>query len=449
MKKPESPPSTDAIIREWAKDQKDKPPGERQLTWYYALEPTVAGKYLPWDKLLHHTPPEGISHREWWLAIKEHRRRLAKPVPLVDKGSNAFHYALVDPIPEALHRVDLGAGGRIQMPAEITNPETKDRYYVSSLIEEAITSSQLEGATTTRRVAKDMLRSGRPPRDRSERMILNNYLTMRRIGEVKDDPLTKDLVFELHRLVTEGTLDDPSAAGRLRRPDERIIVGDDYGEVFHDPPDAGQLEERMSAMCDFANGRTPDSFVHPAIRSIVLHFWLSYDHPFVDGNGRTARALFYWSMLHHGYWLFEFISISHIIRKAPTQYGLAFLYTETDENDLTYFILYHLDVIRRAIDELHAYLKRKAAELKSVERSLRGIQVLNHRQRDLITHALRHPGFQYTIESHRMSHNVVYETARTDLLDLQQRGLLRARKIGRTWYFTPREDLEKRLAEMG
>jgi Fic family protein len=154
-------------------------------------------------------------------------------------------------------------------------------------------------------------------------------------------------------------------------------------------------------------------------------------------------------MLHHGYWLFEFISISQIIRKAPTQYGLAFLYTETDENDLTYFILYHLDVIRRAIDELHAYLKQKTAELKSVERSLRGIQTLNHRQRDLISHALRHPGGQYTIHFHQVSHNVVYETARTDLLDLQQRGLLRARKIGRTWYFTPREDLETRLGEIG
>ena len=60
-------------------------------------------------------------------------------------------------------------------------------------------------------------------------------------------------------------------------------------------------------------------FIHPMIRSIILHFWLAYDHPFVDGNGRTARALFYWSMLRHGYWLFEFISISQIILKGPDQ----------------------------------------------------------------------------------------------------------------------------------
>jgi len=440
MKKPRFPPPTGESYQEVV---------AKVGAHVFFVEPTIKGEYLHWDKLLYRTPPKGLSHNDWWVAIRFCRHALSSPIPMRDKAGKQFEYVLVDPIPEQMHQIDLGAGGRIQMPEQITDPETKDRYYVGSLIEEAITSSQLEGATTTRRVAKDMLRSGRPPRDRSEQMILNNYRTMRKIGEVKDDPLTKDLVLELHKLVTEDTLDDPSAAGRLRRPDERIIVGDDYGEVFHDPPDAAQLERRMSDMCDFANGRTPHGFVHPAIRSIILHFWLSYDHPFLDGNGRTARALFYWSMLHHGYWLFEFISISHIIRKAPTQYGLAFLYTETDENDLTYFILYHLDVIRRAIDELHAYLKRKAAELKSIERSLRGIHVLNHRQRDLITHALRHPGGQYTIHSHQVSHNVVYETARTDLLDLQQRGLLHARKIGRTWYFTPREDLEKRLAEMG
>lgn len=447
MRQPKSPPS----FREMSRDlfQGKRNSGQLPSVFETRVGATVGGKYLHWDQLLHHTPPEGMTHREWWFAMKLARAGSSKRIPLQDKEGKPFEYLLVEPIPERLHQIDLGAGGRIEMPEQITNPETKDRYYVGSLIEEAITSSQLEGATTTRRVAKDMLRSGRAPRDRSERMILNNYLTMRRIGEVKDDPLTKDLVLELHRLVTEDTLEDPSAAGRLRGPDERVIVGDEYGGVFHDPPDAAQLDRRMSAMCDFANGRTPDGFVHPAIRSMLLHFWLSYDHPFVDGNGRTARALFYWSMLHHGYWLFEFISISRIIRKAPTQYGLAFLYTETDENDLTYFILYHLDVIRRAIVELYEYIERKTAELKSVEHSLRGVQVLNHRQRDLITHALRHPGGQYTIQSHRMSHNVVYETARTDLLDLEKRGLLRARKIGRTRYFTAPEDLEKRLAQLG
>jgi Fic family protein len=410
--------------------------------------PTVNGKYVHWDTLIRLSPPSQLDHAKWWRGLKFRRRNAYRHVPLRDKKGDPFLYLLTDPIPERLHRIDLGAGGHIQMPDQITNPETKDRYYVGSLIAEAITSSQLEGAATTRQVAKEMIRSGRAPRDRSERMILNNYRAMQRIGRLKEKEVTPQLVFEIHRLVTSETLDNPEAGGRLRRADERVAVGDLYGEVFHNPPPADELEERMKAMCDFANGKTPGGFLHPAIRSIILHFWLAYDHPFVDGNGRTARALFYWSMLHHGFWLFEFISISQIILKAPMKYCRAFLYTETDENDLTYFILYHLEVIRRAIAELHEYIKRKARELQTLEAELSGISVLNHRQRALVSHALRHPHHRYTIESHRASHNVVYQTARTDLLDLRDRHLLGAKKIGKTWHFVPVDDLGKKLSKL-
>ena len=201
-------------------------------------------------------------------------------------------------------------------------------------------------------------------------------------------------------------------------------------------------------MCAFANSETPSCFVHPVIRSILLHFWLAYDHPFKDGNGRTARALFYWSMLRHNYWLCEFISISHIIASAPRRYYLAFLHTDTDGNDLTYFLLHQIEILRRAIEQLHAYVRRKAEELQALDRQLRGMQYLNHRQRALVDHALRHPDTHYTIESHRASHDVVYETARSDLRNLVARGLLEAGKSGRRWVFIPADDLAQRLREL-
>ncbi len=410
--------------------------------------PCVHGRYLHWDELRRRPPPAGLSHEEWWYGLAMQRSALARELPLLDKDGQPFKYVLVDPIPERLHEVDLGAGGKIAMPDQITNPDTKDQYYVGSLIEEAVTSSQLEGATTTRQVAKEMLRAGRRPRDRSEQMILNNFLTMKRIGELRREAMSKELIFELHRLLTDGTLDDPSAAGRFRRASEQIVVGGDDDEIYHVPPPAESLDERLESMCAFAKDGGEGGFVHPAIRSIVLHFWLAYDHPFVDGNGRTARALFYWSMLRHGYWLFEFISISHMILKAPSQYYRAFLHTETDANDLTYFILYHAEIIRRAIEELHRYIERKTEELKLVEAELKGVQVLNHRQRAFISHALRHPNHAYSIESHRKSWGVAYQTARTDLLDLSDRGLLHKRQVGNRLLFTPAKDIRERLANL-
>jgi Fic family protein len=399
--------------------------------------------------LRYHTPPKGVANELWWLAIKKQRQSLFKQVPLADSGQRPFQYLKNDLVDQTLHQIDQAVATFNQMPEQIKNTETKNRYYVNSLIQEAFTSSQLEGAATTRIVAKEMIRTGRPPCDKSEQMILNNYAAMKHIHKLKDESLSKELVFDIHQLLTAKTLDDSSAVGRFRTADEKVHVIDMYNEIFHDPPPAIQLEERMVAMCAFANGQTPEHFVHPVIRAIVLHFWLAYDHPFVDGNGRTARALFYWLMLQHRYWLFEFVSISQVIVRAPAKYARAFLYTETDDNDLTYFIIYHLEVIRQAIKALYEYIEWKTKRLRSIENRLRGIQVLNHRQRALVGHALRHPHQRYTFKSHQISHNVVYQTARTDLLDLHDRALLESNKIGKTWYFTPASDLERKLATLG
>jgi len=386
----------------------------------------------------------GLTLREWWFGLKM-RRNGSKPIPLKDKLGARFTFNLIDPLPESMHHVDSLAHGVVKQPEPVTNPETRDSYLVRSLIEESITSSQLEGASTTRAVAKKMIREGRAPRDRSERMIFNNYKTMQHILQIKDIEISSDLLCEIHRIVTDGTLDDQSAAGRFRRSDEEVVIGDQYGEVFHVPPPAEELTLRVDEMCRFANCQTPGGFVHPVLRSMILHFWLAYDHPFVDGNGRTARALFYWSMLKQGYWIFEYITISKIIHKAPAKYGEAFLYSETDDNDLTYFLLYHANVIHRAIDELYKYIDRHTKRLADAQRDLQGLTVLNYRQRDLISHVLRHPGQIFTIESHRVSHKIVYETARSDLMDLADRKLIQKRKVGKRWIFTPSADLTAKL----
>ena len=444
MRIPKTPPDLAHLFGTISSDK------DKLVSLVRTFSPLVNGKYLHWNDLLHRTPPEGLNHDEWWLGIKLARITSKNQVPLlVDESKKHFSYSQVDPIPELLHEIDLRVGGSIEMPSQVTNPETRDRYYIESLIEEAITSSQLEGASTTRRVARDMIRSGRNPRSRSETMIINNYYTMKMIADLKTEKMTPDHVLRIHERVTRGTLDDPAAEGRLRSPSDDIYVGDQEGQVLHRPPHADTLKKRMDAMCEFFNSASEQPFIHPVLKSIMLHFWLGYDHPFVDGNGRCARALFYWSMLHQGYWLCEFISISQILLKAPTQYGLSFLHTETDENDLTYFLIYHLDVISRSIDELHKFIRRRTRQLKAFEAQVKNLSAYNHRQRELLSHAVRHPGHQYTIDAHKAYHGVVYQTARTDLLELHAQGLFNKEKLGRRWVFAAPGDLEERLAGSG
>lgn len=411
-----------------------------------------AERYLHWDKLRHLEPPPGLSSEEWWWRVKVLERGPSmRRLGLRDRNGDPFKYSLPDVLLRRLHRVDQECSGTVAMEDVVTSDrQARRRYLVNSLMEEAIRSSQLEGATTSRRIAKELLRTGRRPRDRSERMILNNYRALQFMGTGMGEELTPDAVLELHRIVTDGTLDDSDAAGRLQRPgEERIAVRDsDDGRRIHTPPPAEELPERLLALCAFANeGSESERFVHPVIRAILLHFAVAYDHPFEDGNGRTARILFFWSMREQGYWLVEYLPISKILREAPAQYERAFLETETDEGDTTYFLLHQLGVIERAIDELHRYLARKIGEVKETEELLHGGDGFNHRQIALLSDALRNPDLSYSFGGYAELHRVTHETARGDLSRLADRGLLDRRRVGREYIFEPAPDLGERLKE--
>lgn len=442
LKKPKAPPDFPALYHAATEA------GTLLSIFQKVSSVSPRGTYFPWDEVRFRPPPDSLTAEQHWLGLKLRRQSQYSAIPLQDKSGSPFQYLVPEHVAEALHRIDLQAGGNLSVLPLTLSEAGRDQYLVTSLMEEAITSSQLEGATTTRPVAREMLRTDRKPKDRSERMILNNFLTMQRIRELRDQPLTEDLLFELHRRVTDGTLDDPSAAGRLRTAEERINVSDDFGEIYHDPPAAAELPERLGQMLAFANDNTNAPFIHPALRAIMLHFWLAYDHPFVDGNGRTARALFYWSMLRSGYWLFEYISISQIILKAPAQYSRAFLHSETDDNDLTFFIDYHIGVINKGLDALQRYVQRKQREQREMDALLRNAPILNYRQRAILSHALRHAGHQYTVEAHSFSQDVSTQTARNDLKRLAHLGLMRIFRRGNADVFVPEENIETKLAQL-
>lgn len=407
------------------------------------------GRYLHWDELRHKAPPEGLSSREWWLAVKMARNASRHDAPISDLDGKAFSYSVVDPISTALQRIDASAGGRVEFPVSSASSSVRDRYLFASLIEEAITSSQLEGAATTRRVAKEMLSSGRRARTVDERMIVNNYAAMDFVRKSVQEPCSVEMIVEIHRIISSETLEQSEDEGRLRSGEEQVYVQDNDQAVLHAAPPGKEIRARLDDFCRFGNleGETLEG-LHPVVHAVILHFGLAYIHPFVDGNGRVARALFYWSMLRHGYWIAEFLSVSRLLKKAPAQYARAFLLSETDENDLNYFILHQLEVLNRAMDDLFVYVANRAKKQASLHKKL-GNTGLNHRQAALIRHAIKHSDAVYTIASHRGFHNVVYQTARTDLMKLEELGLLKRSVLGRAFAWVPSAGLEGRVAELG
>ena len=394
-------------------------------------------EYHPWRYVKYHAP-DGIDARDFWRALV-----FVRGIRPVGELSNGYGRSFGLAHPEALKRRVDNAYRALSFSLETDSPfkgldDDRRRVYLQrSLAEEAISSSQLEGAVTTRRVAREMLLTRRAPADDSERMILNNFLTMERLKEWKDKPLSLQMLKEIQAQLTDGVIED-AKRGHFKAAEDDVVVYDHRkNEVVHYPPPREGMEDRLQRLVDFANDdNDADRFYYPVEKAAILHFMLGYEHPFCDGNGRTARAIFYWYLLHKGCWLVEFLSISSMLRRPAwrKRYNEAYKDVETCDFDLTYFVLMQMDCLSEAAKEFHAYVDRVQKDGREIEALLKG--VLNRRQLDLIRHARRHPGYVYSAAEHAEWHSVVLNSARTDLKDLEKKGFLKMSKRGNTMVYS-------------
>jgi Fic family protein len=390
-------------------------------------------EYIHWDELRR----KDLSDPEYvWALMKISRESQSKHA---DFGDTVLSYNITNKAQQIIHLLDTGASGSVVVEEPLSDSEM-ERYVVSSLMEEAIASSQLEGAVTTTKEAKRMLREGRKPRSQSEQMIVNDYLTMRKVKEISKEPLTVSSIQELHRFITHNTLEEPSFEGRFREDDETLVMDPLEGTIYHQPPSHTKIPEYIEKLCIFANDENRNDFQHPLLKAIILHFMIGYVHPFIEGNGRLARALMYWYALRSNYWLFEYMAVSKVIKQSRGRYGAAYLYSETDDNDVTYFINYNLECMDKALENTKVYIRKKQREQKSAIKLVNTHPELNFRQAGILNDLIKHKDEPVTIAEIVSKFNVVHQTAKTDLMLLTNLGFIELRKVGRKMFFVYRKD---------
>lgn len=378
----------------------------------------VNADYEYWDKAKYKKLPEGFTPQMLWANVKA--SRLRSMIPVWNKYS--INLCVTSQMQRLCHEFDMKFGSFWEVEGDTQSSEKK--YYLSSsLMEEAIYSSKMEGASTTRIVAKDMLRKKKSPQNKSQQMIVNNYNTIQYIVEHKDEPLTEELLLTIHRLMTEKTLDNPEDAGRFRTNDKVVVADMVEGDIIYTPPSFQEIPEFVESLCDFFNNDNPRTFIHPIIRGIIVHFMLAFMHPFIDGNGRTARALFYWYMLKEGYKLTEYMSISRVIAKSKSNYEKAFRYVENDGNDMGYFVAYNLGALEISFQQLRDYIQRKQRE-KSAASSFMMAGNINQRQALVLQRLKEEPETIFTVKDVQEQFSVSSMTARKDLSDLVKQGYM-------------------------
>lgn len=403
MKIPERSPDIDSSI--YSESLRASPDAIAYAKRYNEL-------YLHWDELRYRE--FGTSNRmDVWRLMKLTRIMSYRQVGI---GSLHLSYSPYDSsLQKMLLEIDSRALSGFPMSCGVDAKEASI-LSIGFTMEESIASSQLEGASTTTELAKKLLRSGHQPNDRSQRMILNNYRAMQLIKEHLNEPLSIQLILDVHRTVTDELMDDPDDSGRFRG-DDSIVIRDVYDDVaYHVPPKYEEIYGMMGDLCSYANdGSDP---IHPIIKGIVLHYALAYIHPFKDGNGRVSRALFYWYCMKNSYAMMEFLSISKTIKNHRQGYDMAYLLSETDGDDITYFIRYNLKMVLESIRVLDDCLERRDAQHEGP------VDGLSSRQTRILKDMMREGGSvsQYEIS---VRYQISVPTARRDLLKLMERGLVK------------------------
>lgn len=372
--------------------------------------------YSYWDKVKYKSKennPEKV-----WEALKFYRKlRYIK----VRFGKHEFKFMLTDTMQRLLHQFDLHIGGNLGSNIGIAETD-KTKFMVNSIMEEAISSSQMEGAITTRKKAKEMIRQEKKPKNKSELMIMNNFITMKHIVQNKQEALSKQGIFNIHQLIASHTLENAVDEGKFRIDDEVYVINHINGEIVHTPPSHNEIEHLIKDLCVFFN-QDSEPFIHPIVKGCIIHFMIGWIHPFADGNGRTARALFYWYMLSQGYWLTEYLSISRIIQDSKSQYEKAYIYSENDDNDLGYFIHYHLNTMEKAFSALKDYISAKQKEVSQAA-SFTKMDGVNERMAQLLKIVNDDGDRVLSTKEVENRFNVSSFTARTDLKSLVEMGFL-------------------------
>lgn len=312
---------------------------------------------------------------------------------------------------------------------------------IDSLIFEAFSSSSIEGAHSTVKRTRELIIKKQEPKDKSEKMILNNYKALDFLRK-KNENLTDELVCQVHKIVSEGTLEKEADEGVYRNEANEII--NQHGKVIFSP--TANIEEMKQMITRLYEFLLDDDFGMPIeniYKAIAFHFIFSYIHPFIDGNGRTVRILFTYILKKYGFDMFYFISLSEVIYKSKNikNYYKAFVDVERSLNntqyDMTYFFYYMIKVMQEGIDILKDRVKNYLREDFTLSIAKRDKLDLTQRQKQIVKVLSRATSsFMQTSEDIAKRLRCSKQTAMKDIKYLIQFKLVKVKKIGRTNFYS-------------
>ena len=207
------------------------------------------------------------------------------------------------------------------------------------LLDEAISSSLIEGAHSTKLRIKELLKLKLAPATVDEQMIMNNYYALRYIIDNIQHSLDQKQIFAINNIISKDIFADIIAEQGYRI--DKVIAPISQLEDTVNPPSEG-VPIYMEALITFIN--TVDN-IPPFIKAAIFHYYFLYVSPFRASNGCNARALSYMYYIKNGYGFFKLYSLSSIISENIGRYYKAIRDVQDNAGDLTYFINFMLEMM--------------------------------------------------------------------------------------------------------
>jgi Fic family protein len=376
------------------------------------------GRYLSLSEIKHRIQQQGKLTSDWAeLAKKMVVNRKVGSIPLFMSSINKkFWFFPSDSLTRKLNEIErlgLDLYNRINQQALF-----REAFFMDSTIEEAITSAIYEGAHSTRAQAQQLIASGNKPKNKDEWMLVNNFRAMNWVQQHRDEAVSEELILQLHRIVTENTMegDDVNFSGKFRN--DKIFVGP------HEGVEHAHIRQAIAEAITLTT-QNP-RYIHPLIRGILVHYFIAYIHPFFDGNGRTARALFYFKAMRNKLDYIQLLSVSAYLKEHGSQYEKAFEKVVSNDFDVTYFIDFCLDSIHSALTAV----SKKVSYLLRVN-ALREQLGLSPNQVGLLQRMALQRFRTVSSEEYAAQISMSREAARQELKALAEHGLIDEAKSGK------------------
>ncbi len=288
------------------------------------------------------------------------------------------------------------------------------------LILESHHSTHIEGTALSLEQAKSIL-EGRKVKGVSrddEKELLNYKQAMDFISKYlgKDDPISEGIVRELHKIIVEGVRGENADPGNYRKI-QNYVVNSRTREVVYTPPAPLDVPHLMREFTEWINNAEDLS---PILVAGITQFQFVHIHPFIDGNGRTARLLSTLILYKTGYDFKRLFTISEYYDKDRPSYYQAIQSVRNNNMDMTAWLGYFVEGLRSQMEEIQDKGKKIIVSEKIVKALAK--YNLNLRQEKIIKYLFVNEQINND-QSQRLCGSI-RRTATRDLASLVEKGLL-------------------------